>query len=90
MGLKSLAADLLTLSEAQGAPQIDEEPDTRLLARAAVDYVLSEAESDAGPEDIGVAITLAVEAVSSDAGADAEIVLEQARTYLRRILAATA
>lgn len=90
MSLASLAADLLALSGAQGAPQLDEEVDTGPIARGVVDYVLSEAEGDTDPEDIGVAIAIAASAIATEHELDEDEVLNSARTYLRQILSGTA
>ena len=90
MSLASLAADLKALSEAEGAPQRASESEKRLLARAAVDYVLSEAAGDQEPEDIGTAITLAASAAATQVGADPDELVEFARSYLRRIVSGTA
>ena len=89
MSLASLAAELQALSESHSAPETLSEDDMGLLARGAVDYVLSEAEGDTSPEDIGLAITIAAGAAAQDAGEDAEKLVEHARGYLRRILAGT-
>jgi hypothetical protein len=89
VSLASLGADLLALSEAAPAPQSSEALDTRPLARAAVDYVLSEADGDVEPEDIGVAIALAAGAAATEAGAPIDDVVSEARTYLSRILSGT-
>jgi len=90
VSLASLGADLAALSESHAAPQSDDQVDTRPLARAAVDYVLSEAEGDAEPEDIGIAIGLAASAAATEAKVSVDDVLSEARTYLRRILSGTA